>query len=83
LPLAELEGLFAAAGLPAPAKTFTRLAFELEGMLARSFPRPEDVETIRAAYVASVDDDALGLGTRRVGDEIRAAYSIAILSAAR
>jgi hypothetical protein len=30
-----------------------------------------------------VDDDALGLGTYRVGDEIRAAYSIAILTAAR
>jgi hypothetical protein len=52
-------------------------------MLARSFPRPEDVETIRAAYSASVEDDALGLGTYRVGDEIRAAYPVAILVSRR
>src|SRR5262245_16390377 len=83
LPLAELEALFPAVGLPAPAQTFTRLGFELEGLLSRSFPRPEDVETIRAAYTASVEDDGLGLGTRRVGNEVRAAYSIAILTAAR
>jgi SAM-dependent methyltransferase len=82
-PLAELERLFPAVGLAAPAKTFTRLGFELEGLLSRSFPRPEDVETIRAAYTASVDDDALGLGTYRVDDEIRAAYAIAILTATR
>jgi SAM-dependent methyltransferase len=83
LPLAELEALFPSVGLPAPAQTFTRLGFELEGLLSRSFPRPEDVETIRAAYTASVEDDALGLGTRRVGDEIRAAYTIAILTVVR
>jgi SAM-dependent methyltransferase len=80
---AELEGLFPAVGLPAPAATLSRLAFELEGLLSRSFPRAEDVETIRAAYVASAEDDALGLGTRRVGDEIRAAYPVVTLSAQR
>jgi len=80
---AELEDLFPSVGLPAPAVSTSRLAFELEGMLSRSFPRPEDVETIRAAYTASADDDALGLGTKRVGDEIRAAYPIVTLSAAR
>jgi SAM-dependent methyltransferase len=83
LPLAELAALFPWVGLAAPAPVFYRLAFELEGMLARSFPRAEDVETIRAAYTASADDDALGLGTRRVGDEIRAAYTVAILAATR
>jgi SAM-dependent methyltransferase len=83
LALAEIAALFAAAGLPAPTTTTSRLAFELEGLLARSFPRPEDVETIRAAYVRSLEDEALGLGTRRVGDEIRAAYPVAILCAVR
>src|SRR5262249_39452853 len=81
LTLTELTALFEAGGLGAPAATFYRLEFELEGLLERSFPRPEDVETIRAAYVASVVDDALGLGTHRVRDQVRAAYPVAILAA--
>ena len=83
LPLAELEALYAAVGLAPPTQTFYRLRFELEGLLERSFPRPEDVETIRDAYTAAVDGDTLGLGTHRVGDEIRAAYNVVILSAPR
>ena len=38
---------------------------------------------IRAAYTASVDGDTLGLGSHRKGDEIRAAYPVAILAAPR
>jgi SAM-dependent methyltransferase len=83
LTLGEIQGLFADAGLSVQSPTFYRLPFEVEGMLRRSFPRPEDVETIRAAYTASVVDDALGLATRRVGAEIRASYPVAILRAAR
>jgi len=75
--------LFAAQGIAAPAHTYYRLPFELEGLLERSFPRPEDVATIRAAYTAAVDGDTLGLGTHRKGDEIRSAYPVAILSASR
>jgi SAM-dependent methyltransferase len=82
LTLADLAALFPAVGLPEPEATFYRLPFELEGLLTRSFPRPEDVETIRAAYTAAVADDGLGLGTHRVGDEVRAAYPVAILTAA-
>ena len=83
LTLGELAALYAGAGLPEPRVVFYRLEFELEGLLERSFPRPEHVETIRAAYVASVADDALGLGSRRVRDQIRAAYPVAILAASR
>jgi len=82
LGLTELAALFTTCGLPAPHASFYRLEFDLDGLLERSFPRPEDVATIRAAYVASVDDDALGLGTWRKGDRIRAAYPVAILVAA-
>ncbi len=79
----ELRTLFATVGLAAPTMSSHQLPFELEGLLSRSFPRPEDVATIRAAYVASVDDDALGLGTHRAGDEIRAAYPYVVLVADR
>jgi SAM-dependent methyltransferase len=81
--LAELETLVAAAGLANPARTFYRLPFELEGLLSRSFPRPEDVATIRAAYTASIDGDTMGLGSHRVRDEIRAAYAVVVLTASR
>jgi SAM-dependent methyltransferase len=83
LTLGQLTALFSDAALPPPRAAFYRLEFELEGLLERSFPRPEDVETIRAAYVASASDDAFGLGTHRVRDQIRAAYPVAILAADR
>ena len=81
LTLADLRALFPAAGLPEPEATFYRLPFELEGLLERSFPRPEDVPTIRAAYRAAAANDGLGLSTRLVGDEVRAAYPVVILCA--
>jgi SAM-dependent methyltransferase len=81
IPEEELAGLFERVGLPAPMRTRYRLPFEVEGLLERSFPCPEDVPVIRAAYRASVDGDTLGLGTRRVGDAIHAAYPVTILAA--
>jgi SAM-dependent methyltransferase len=83
LTLAELKALFETTGLATPTEAFYRLPFELEGLISRSFPRPEDVDTIRRAYTASADDDALGLATKKVGTEIRAAYSIVILAKRR
>jgi SAM-dependent methyltransferase len=82
LRLSELTALFAEVGLPAPAVTFYRLAFELEGMLARSFPRSVDRATLRAQYLASLDGDGLGLDLHRVGTEVHGAYRVAILAAA-
>jgi SAM-dependent methyltransferase len=81
LPLAELEGLFASAGLPPPTITRRRLEHELEGLLARSFPNPGDADRIRAIFEASLTDDALGLGARREGDRIRFHFPAAILVA--
>ena len=83
LTLAELAALFAAVDLPPPTPTFYRLAFELEGLLERSFPRPEHVEAIRTAYTDAATNDALGLDTHRVGNQIHSAYHIAILAAHR
>ena len=74
----EIEGLFAATGLPRPATTGYRLELELEGWLSRSFPDPQDVDEIRRAFTASLEDDALGLGTRREGDAIHFGYDVAI-----
>ncbi len=78
---AELEALLADAGLVLSGRASYRLHVEVEGMLERSFPADGDKERIRAIFAASLDDDALGLGTYRKGDEIRFFYPVAILVA--
>ena len=83
LTLAELEGLFAAVGLPAPRAAFYQLRSELEGMLERSFPEPGDAQRVRRMFVDSLDGDELGLGARRRGDSIVFAYPVAALGATR
>ena len=81
MPLGELTGLFARAGLPAPHASFYRLEAEVEGLLQRSFPKPGDDVKIREMFRASLDDDGLGVGARRDGDTIRFAYPVAVLVA--
>jgi len=81
LSLAELQDLFTRGALPAPRTAFYRLAVEVEGLLQRSFPDPSNIDTILEMFVRSVDNDGMGLGTQRVGREIRFAYSVAILVA--
>jgi SAM-dependent methyltransferase len=81
LTLAELQDLFACSALPAPRTAFYRLEVDLDGVLARSFPDPGHVGTIREMFARAVEDDGMGLGTHRVGHEIRFAYSVAILAA--
>jgi ubiquinone/menaquinone biosynthesis C-methylase UbiE len=79
LPLTELEALFPALALPVPRKTFYRLEAELDDLLQRSFPNPGDADEIRRMFVESLDNDGLGMATRRQGDKIRLAYPIAVL----
>ena len=84
LTLAELHSLFPDVGLPPPRATFYQVKSELEGLLERSFPAPGDAERIRRMFIDSLEDDGLGLGTRRRGnDEIVFAYPVAVLVAAR
>jgi ubiquinone/menaquinone biosynthesis C-methylase UbiE len=81
LPEVELRALFARAGLPEPRATGYRLEAELEGLISRSFPNPGDDETLRRIFRDSLADDALGVGARRVGEEIRFGYPVAVLAA--
>jgi len=78
---AELEALIADAALTPRRKASYRLRVEVEGMLERSFPAEGDKDRIRAIFAASVEDDALGLGTFRKDGEVRFAYPVAILVA--
>jgi hypothetical protein len=83
LSLAELAGLFARAGLPAPVVTRCELRAEVEGLLSRSFPDPGDADRIRALFEASLADDAMGVAAHRVDGAIHFAYPVAILVATR
>src|SRR2546429_9258663 len=78
-----LCALIAKAGLPKPRQTFYRLEGELDGLLSRSFPKPGDADRIRALFRASLADDALGIETRRVGEQIHYGFPVAVLAARR
>jgi SAM-dependent methyltransferase len=82
LTLRALEALFVSAGLVAEIAARYRLPFELDGLMARSFP-VVDREHLKQAYVNSIEGDALGLNLTRVGQEVHGAYDVAILRAVR
>ena len=80
MPLEELCSLMLDAGLPAPRVTTYRLEGELEGLLTRSFPKPEDIPELRRMFEDSLVDDALDLAVRRDGTTIRYGYPVAVLA---
>ena len=81
LALAELQGLFAAAGLPPPEARFYRVAAELEGLMKVSFPNGDDGEIVRRMIKASAADDFLGMGTVFDGARYTFAYPAVVLVA--
>ena len=83
MPLAELKTLFRQAGLPEPRVTSYRLESDLDSLLARSFPRPEDVPEIRRIFAQAVDDDRPDIHARRDGERILYGYPVAVLAATR
>ncbi len=87
LALAELRGMFRAAGLAEPRASFYELRDTVENLLARSFPNPGDNEKIIELFAASLDDDRLGIPLRRAnsdgGDRLEYAYPVAVLAAER
>jgi SAM-dependent methyltransferase len=81
LTLAEWRALFADAGLPVPRETYYDVRAELEGLLATSFPAPDDIPVIRQMFADSLADDGLGMKTKQKGDKILLSYPIAVLAA--
>jgi len=57
----ELVGLFARAGLPEPTVRRDEPAYELESLLARSFPAQGDADRIRRMFRESLETDMLGV----------------------
>jgi ubiquinone/menaquinone biosynthesis C-methylase UbiE len=84
MPEAEHLELFRRAGLPAPRVTRYRLEGELEALIARSFPKPGDDETLRRIFADSVAGDTLGIEARRDPDgRIRYGYPVTVMAARR
>lgn len=84
LPLAEHVELFRQAELPEPRLTQYRREGDLEGLIARSFPKPGDADRIRAIFAESLADDALDMQVRRDGDRIVfGGYPVGVLAARR
>lgn len=83
LTLDALRGLFAGAGLPAPAQTFFQVPYEREQMVARAFPEHGDYAGLRRMIDESVAGDTMGMGARRSGDTVLLAYPSVILAVAK
>jgi SAM-dependent methyltransferase len=83
LALAELQGLFRAAGLGEPRASFYELRDTVTNLLARSFPNPGDDKKIIAMFEVAIADDSLGIPVHRVDNRLEYAYPVAILAADR
>jgi ubiquinone/menaquinone biosynthesis C-methylase UbiE len=81
MPMTELIGLFAQAGLSEPRVSTYRLEGELEDLLSRSFPNDGDADRIRGIFRDSLRDDALDLATRQENGKIFFAFPVAVLAA--
>jgi SAM-dependent methyltransferase len=81
LTLAEMRALFADVGAGTPREACYDVRGDLEGLLATSFPAPDDVPVIRKMFADSVADDGLGMKTGLKGERILLSYPIAILAA--
>jgi len=81
MPVEELCGLFAQAGLPAPRTGMYRVEGELEDLLARSFPKEGDADRIRTIFENSLRDDALDMATRRDNGKIFLSFPVAVVVA--
>jgi SAM-dependent methyltransferase len=81
LPPDELAALFPAAGLPEPRLRRDALPYELESLLARSFPDAGDADRVRALFDESLRSDSLGVRAVREDGEIRFLFPTAIVSA--
>jgi ubiquinone/menaquinone biosynthesis C-methylase UbiE len=79
----ELRKLCADTGLSIEQERTYTVPAELEGLLRVSFPKAQDVATLRKTMRASIIDDALGLSTRTDGDRVVFGFPSVILSAVR
>ena len=76
----ELRELLTSAGLLDLSWSGYLFELELEALMQASFPQPGDESQVRALIEADVGVDDLGIGVHRVGEVVRFAYPIAVVS---
>lgn len=81
--LGFLRGLFSLAGLPEPSARFYGVAFDIDTIVAHSFPAGDDRRLLRAMLAASVEGDSMGLDARADGIGVHLAYPAVVLVAAK
>ena len=81
LTVGELRALLADVGAGTPRETCYDVRGDLDGLLAGSFPAPDDIAVIRKMFADSIADDGLGMKTKLKGDRVLLSYPIAILAA--
>jgi SAM-dependent methyltransferase len=79
LPQEELLHLFAVAGLQEPRAKTDALPYELEALLARSFPHEGDADRIRQLFAESLESDSLGVAAVRKDGDIRFSFPTVIV----
>lgn len=83
LPIQEHQRLFSTAGLAEPELEDYRLEVDLDGLLARSFPKEGDLDVLRQIYASSIAGDDLDMNTRLVEGKILCSFPVAVLSAVK
>jgi ubiquinone/menaquinone biosynthesis C-methylase UbiE len=81
LPPDELLELCAVAGLSVLRVRHERLSYELESLLARSFPREGDADRVRHLFAESLESDALGVAAIRTDGQIRFSFPTVTIAA--
>lgn len=78
----EFEALGKDVGLILDRRADYRMERDLEDLLAGSFPKPSDVERIRALFDADIraNTDTLGVAARRENGAVRITYPIAVFT---
>ena len=80
LPLAELRMLIQRVGVNNPHSAFCKIETEIEQWLARSFPAtPADADRIRRMVREDVEQDRLGIGVHRQGEQLHLALPVVAL----
>ena len=82
LTVAEMRALGAAAGLTERHEQSFSLPMDLEGLLARSFPKAGDAERIRALFEEDIraGGDALGVAARHEEGAVKITYPVTVFA---
>lgn len=82
---AEMRALGAAAGLTLRREETFSLPMDLEGLLARSFPKEGNAERIRALFAEDIlgGGDALGVAARREDGAVKLTYPVTVFAWAK